>query len=767
MNIDKKTENPQSKDRLLVVLCLVGLLLCALPLASDRVYSFIFGRSRDGSTTPVIGEISYAKNDIRHKNSDSLTWDKAGEAQVIHIGDSVFTGDRSQSQVKLKDGGKVDIDQNSMVTFSKIDNMEVPNLAVGNFRVAVQGKMKIALNGEMTEIDGEGSEVQVVMTAHQKPQVRLLRGKANVKSGGRSQALAQNTLTQVSNREVRSPAQVPEKKAVLKPTPLARPLYYVDQLYDYFENKNGALALRDIRRGFVKLDTEALWSITGNNKGSFVYGQLSNSSRFSLMGDSFKVNSLQSSGHFSNAYLGENYYRLSMDGRNWVMSSFYVKANPLNMPPPTLALGTEGKVFILDQAATLEVLPKGDMSFTHYVVEVSPSTAFRPSSTKVYWVTADDSLKLSLTEPQSLFIRARGVNSLNQITLSSLITKVDVERPGLPFAPRLSKDEYKIYEDEWVKLTWNQASKSTVMEVTDPQGHKISGEVLGHSKEFKHLKVGAYHVKLSSKDEFGRSSKSFARADIQVLARPKAPVAVAKVEPSKKKEPEKRVPAAVETSSMKMDDSGIPNYLNRRYSDSMLSLEGGGFTAYSQEQVDQGKQNPSAVSLGLRLMSWYGRSGFEGSFSTKVANIGSTSDGTLSPIDLEARYHYRFPLHWNPFSGLATSQMSVIFGYEYYRNPGGGLFAPQYDLLKTGISLKFPLMSRWDTGGEFLYGYGLDASQKYEVSGFVDYYLKTDWTLGVGYRAYIFQAGSDASSPLGVPYREALGEAYSVLRWAY
>lgn len=766
MDIDKKQENPQSKDRLFVVLSLVGLLLCSLPLASDRVYSFIFGKSRDGASTPAIGEISFAKNDIRHKNSDSLTWDKAGEAQIIHVGDSVFTGDRSQSQVKLKDGGKVDIDQNSMVTFSKIDNMEVPNLAVGNFRVAVQGKMKIAIGGEMTEIEGDGSEVQVVMTAHEKPKIRLLKGKASVKSSsGKSQVLAKNTMTQVTNKEVRAPAQAPERPAVLKATPLARPLYYVDQLYDYFENKSGALALRDARRSFVKLDTEASWSITGNNKSSVVYGQLSNTSSFALMGDSFKVSSLQSSGHFQNAYLGENYYRLSMDGRNWVMNSFYVKANPLNVASPSLTLSSQGKVYILDQAASLEVLPQGDPSFTHFVVEMSQDNSFRSQSTKVYWTTGGDSIKLSLTDPQSLYMRVRGVNSQNQITKASAITQVSVERPGLPLAPRLAQDEYKIYEDEWLNLTWNQVGKSTLMEVTDPNGHKISGEVAGHSKEFKHLKVGEYHVKLSSRDEFGRSSKNFARAEIQVIPRPKAPVAVAKVEPLKEQMPELRKPSAVETTSMQMDTS-IPNYLNKRYADSMLSLEGGGFTAYSQEQLSEGKQSPSAVAMGLRLMSWFGRSGFEGSFSTKVADI-SAPNGSVAPVDLEARYHYRFPLAWSPFSGLGSSQLSTILGFEYYRNSAGGLFSPQYNMIKTGLAVKFPLMSRWDTGGELLYGYGLDASQKYEISGFVDYYLKPDWTLGVGYRAYVFQAGSDASSPLGVPYREALGEGYSVLRWAY
>lgn len=111
--------------------------------------------------------------------------------------------------------------------------------------------------------------------------------------------------------------------------------------------------------------------------------------------------------------------------------------------------------------------------------------------------------------------------------------------------------------------------------------------------------------------------------------------------------------------------------------------------------------------------------------------------------------------------------MSWLAGIELYRNQGNGPFSKGYDLLKTGLTFEFPLLSRWETGGELIYGYGFDSSTKYEISGHIHYFLLEEWTFGVGYRLHLFQAGSEATTPYGLPYREGFGEGYSAVKWHY
>ncbi len=84
------------------------------------------------------------------------------------------------------------------------------------------------------------------------------------------------------------------------------------------------------------------------------------------------------------------------------------------------------------------------------------------------------------------------------------------------------------------------------------------------------------------------------------------------------------------------------------------------------------------------------------------------------------------------------------------------------------MGVHFPVFRRWDTGGEILYGIGTDRSKKYEISGFLGYYLSMNATIGLGYRLYLFDAGSLlTSSSFGVPYREGGLEGSSYFRWSY
>ena len=180
--------------------------------------------------------------------------------------------------------------------------------------------------------------------------------------------------------------------------------------------------------------------------------------------------------------------------------------------------------------------------------------------------------------------------------------------------------------------------------------------------------------------------------------------------------------------------------------------------------------NPGTMAMTLRGVYWWQSSqGVEGSVKTKV--LGYNDDGQkVSPTSLDAKYHYRFRfgLPWASF--IRQIQLSLFSGAEYYQNSSDASlnFIDSYTLLKLGTSLKFALWNKWETGGEFAYGSGVRGMAKMEMQGYVNYYLRSRWALGLGYRLHLFKVGDVNDSPDGrLPYGEAYAEGFGSLRYSF
>jgi hypothetical protein len=769
-------------DRRLMALSLIGLLLSALPLVSENIYQKILGQSSRTSNKPIIGEISLVKNDIRHKEMDSFAWEKASAAENVRLGDSVFTGEKSLSRVTLKDGSHIDLDQNSLVRFSKIDSIEVPNLTLGNFRISVNGTMNIAIGGELTVLDGDGSEVQIEIKENKKPQIRLLKGSAQIKKAKVARILTPNRITPMSEpapeeprKNVEPPKQVRAEPKIF-PKPVQSSLVYTDELYDLYENRDGRLFRRANRRVLLKFPVSVTWA-SENHPGSTL-AQLSSAPDFLNVPVTFTVAAGEFHGEFKSALLGANYFRLSADGHAWSDPTlFEVSSRFLGAPPPHLDLNSK-KLAIIEES--VDVVARVESDLPNYVLETSSSPEFLPNNTRIDW-GRQKTIRLKISEPTTLFMRTRGVNAALELTEFSKTVRVDIEKPELPRAPRLAESELHVFEGDAVVLNWPSVprAKRYQLQIQDAKGHALFRQHLDFaSSHFQANQTGTFRVKIVAEDGHGRKSKE--AADVFLVVRPKlqimvggngsqekdagSPVAVAAEQP--------REPAAEATLSQKITTDIPPDYLNRNFSSSLFSFEGAAFTMYSQQQATQNLPNPTAMMVGLHWLGWSGSQGLEAYLKTKMVDLSSTPGDEVSPLLLEGRYHYRWNLPFNPFSKYGRSQVSWIAGYEYYNNPVSGPFSPGYNLFKTGFDLSFPILHRWDTGGEVLYGQGLDSSVLYEISGYLHYFFEKQWSLGIGYRVNLFQAGSSASAPSGapsngVPYREGYGEGFSELRWHY
>lgn len=190
-----------------------------------------------------------------------------------------------------------------------------------------------------------------------------------------------------------------------------------------------------------------------------------------------------------------------------------------------------------------------------------------------------------------------------------------------------------------------------------------------------------------------------------------------------------------------------------------VSVEASILQAYSAQQRGAGLQSPRVVTMAFRISHWWDRQGIEAALRSRVMNQTANPDAEIKPLQAEARYHYRMPLAWAPFDNTQSSQFSFFTGYELYRNGGSSFFLDEYQIIKVGSSMMFPLGSSWRTGGEFAFGFGAKELQKFEIAGFLNFLCSKDWSIGAGYRVQLIRGNQDR--------REGSVEGFSAIHFNF
>mgnify|MGYP001294735699 CR=1 FL=1 len=708
-----QTSRYSTTEKTIIGICLIVALLGMTLIFNDDLSDKIFGPIGEKSSQPLLGRISYLERDARHKHAKSFAWGKARKKQGVHLGDSVFTGEASSAQVVLDKGPKVNLGENSLVTFNMINEQQLTNFVHGNFRFDVDGSITIGIQNKVTTIKGNKSEVQVYLNEQKRPQLRVLKGEISVSENGAPAKIVKSqgvVLLQGPQQPAPIRQTASREEAALHPTLTAYPgenvIAYTRRLYDVYEmNGSGGVKRRISPPSRLSLPRVFQWKTNKGDQvlmGGQVYGKISPNSSFD--GDVISFQSNQSSFSAQEVFSGENYWRISLDGKSWSNTfNFKVESQDLDANIQ-ISREHQNSLVLSTEAVRTSLAFQPSQTMRGFILESSTTPDFPDEATHAHWLSKSF-VDLSFKTAGRYYYRVRGVNAATELTPPSETEEIVVEPPP----PR----------------------RLAGISVTRPEIKSV----------------------IKDKPSLARV-KSTAHPDKSKITPSQTPIAL------KKPEPPRRQPTSVSTSSLQAPQVE-QGPINQGYSSSKLELETGAFTVYSPDESDVGRKNPMALIVGLRSHHWFGRSGVETALRVKAANGNQTAEG-INPLQLEARYLYKL----NP-DALGRTQFYALGGLEMYRNIGRGYFAQKYDLAKIGLSLDLPVRRRWDMGGEVLYGISADSSSKYEIAGRVNYYLQKDWSFGVGYRLHHFKAGSEKSAPLEFPYKETYGEGYSVLQWHY
>ena len=774
------------------------MLLCLLLFLDQGLFLRFSGGQSEGT---AIGTVFSMSHDVRFKGDHNFDWNPAKSGQVVSGGDAIYSGVGSKAIVTLEDGSKVEVGEKSLVRFVKKSGDSMTDLSLDNFKVQVDGEAKVTIDGEETTLTGNGDFVDVAPVVKKIEERRRKLGipKKVVKKTPKPRSFFSIPMpasepepepVKIAKPVVEKPVVVAKAESPPTPAPTAVPTpekpkgppvamaeasstFYTWKLYDLFERKEAGLTRREHVPMWLKAQRKLKWS----DFSAATY-KVEHSSDPTFASAVRNYDSQEQSVELTEVYKGTNYWRVSRDGKEWsTASTFTVDAGlspyvaTFDQPNAKMTLDGAAVDYDIKWKAPEKVVAAG------YVVEASTSPQFSQDTTVASWSTKNE-IHAHTTTPQTLYYRVLTVLKTQEISAPSQPFELNVEAPSLLASPILPMAKMDLKKGENDSLTWKGPGKAKdyEVEVIDAQGRKVaSKQTRNEGISVRGLKNGQYRYRVTAIDSMGRKGESSGYKHFGLGDKPAPAPAIVAAQPTPEPSPvptpeekvakKERLPSSIFGENTGKVDPISPT-TNTRYSDSAVQVEAAEFTMLSSKNKATDEQ-PSVASLAIRGWKWWGSFGTEGYFKSKLAGVNSTGNN-VSPVDLEVRAHERLRLRWNWFDFLREIQLTAFVGAEtYHSSTDGGKYSPGYNLAKVGSLISFPLGKRLSAGGEVIYGIGLDASTKWELSGNAFYYFEKNWALGGGYRAHFFTAGSTATSPSTVPYREGYLEAFSTLRYSY
>lgn len=549
------------------------------------------------------------------------------------------------------------------------------------------------------------------------------------------------------------PPPVETKPQVTAPTDLKSESFsYIWKLHDLFVQGEDSISERRPRPVLVPIEYPLSWR--SSHKGNFRV-QISNAPTFDepKMIKTYEADSNETV--LSKAYLGKTYWRVSPDGKTWS------ETESINVMVRTLKGANQRfeqdsvRTALLGKVVSVNLSMESDVSPYGYVVQSSSEPEFGAAKTKTFWAKKPE-LSYNFATPTVQYYRFRVVNDKQEITDWSPTAKVVVFQPVPPQAPKLA-DREKVQVQgmvgDKIDVKFKSPASTTWMEVYDENDQKVHTEK-GTDMTFVPKQPGKYRARAFSVNDYGQVGPSSDLVKIDV-----APNLLADAQPE-------RTTASVDSSSStKIEEVDNTPPKNTKFNGNRMSAQGMVWALQSTEQKLNQSGTPVTTGIGLNGLWWWDKHGFEGNYKSGVKGISSAGRDSESIRDFEARYHYRFMGRF-PWTSKEI-EMSYILGYENFQNTAES-GSNRYDIMKLGMSFKFPMLKNWMGGGEILVGRGFEQSTKYEISGYFNYFYTDSWSLGAGYRLHLFEAGSTKSTPTGVlPYREGYSEGFSGLNYHF
>jgi hypothetical protein len=690
-----------------------------------------------------IGEIQEMKNNTRLKTNNTVFWQNAKENQGVHVGDKLFTGKKSSAQIILGKNSSFSLGENSLVEFKRINSENIANFETGTYRLFSNGRIKIAINGKIAEIDAQDSEFQIVINGKNDVTIKTMKGNGVIKYD--------NKVTYLNNKSDFSPNTVISPKKAIEEFTTS----YTPRLYDEYKRENGYLQKKpDIEK--VIAATVRL-PIPVSNIKETIYLKYSSDASFAR---SFEQTTLGYEKKIHKIFLGKNYWKYRTSEQAWsdtytfnVVKEFLPQSKPeIEIQNPTIydiGLPLEGTFSLNSHHKT-----------QGYIIETSSTGRFA-QETNVSWQTKNTG-SFQFEKRGTTFFRARIVDEHFKLGEWSDIRSFHIVQPA-PLNPlfiTLSSEKVRLGEEIYAQ--WDaQESIKKYHWVVEKNGRRWNSTPLrSPAINWFPQTVGVLTVYVEGTDVHNRPFVSDKKT-VTVTE----PFVLTRLEPENSRRPAND---ATETDSTLPDVRTViedtPLARNYKYSHSFLTIATSHLNIQSKALSKRTPEFAESAAITVDYLQWWNRHGVQGILQKSVFSITSGVN-QADILSGEVRYKYRFtPSDISRF--LSSFQFSGFLGYEFFRNSKSDFFLSSYSFYKAGLSIDYPFFDRFVFSGMASIGTQSNAF-KYETSWDLFYFVKSTYGVGLGYRLSFVEFDLTDEFPTFTPYREGFAQGNLNFRYFF
>ncbi len=209
-NLKNQTTPPNQKrpemgiDKYLIYLSLCGVFLFLHLLNDDS----LFEKTKEANGKKI-GNITKPIQDVRRRTKNEFSWLPINNNDLVFLGDSIYTGDKSTVTVSLDNGVNLLVDPDSLVVLDPNSDDVKLNLKFGN----VKGKLanntnssiNLNINDQELKLDGASVEFTLEKKNTANVQLKVIEGNAKITEAVSKKQFALPKKHQVKfNREIAS-----------------------------------------------------------------------------------------------------------------------------------------------------------------------------------------------------------------------------------------------------------------------------------------------------------------------------------------------------------------------------------------------------------------------------------------------------------------------------------------------------------------------------------------------------------------------------------
>jgi hypothetical protein len=145
---------------------------------------------------PAVGKLVSRVNDVRRKTEQDLAWGQIPNQEKVFNRDHVFTGEKSQAEIELKNGARLSMNANSLIVIDDGSKKNDVELEVGSFLSKLRrGEiLRLKRKNQTFELKGTSDDTEVVVNQVKEGNlsITVLSGAMKMEQAGQTTELKEN-----------------------------------------------------------------------------------------------------------------------------------------------------------------------------------------------------------------------------------------------------------------------------------------------------------------------------------------------------------------------------------------------------------------------------------------------------------------------------------------------------------------------------------------------------------------------------------------------